>query len=174
VVAKIIADPVCEGMLVDLGMPVRHRDTRYNCRVLLTYRKLYAIRPKQFLANDGLYREARYFSPWQKPRTVEQYYVEECVARITGEQTCPIGDFILSTLDTSVAAETCEELFTPSNPSVYSGLNGAEIILNGSASHCELQKLRTRLDLIKNATRKLGGIYVCECLHGLWISRRVT
>lgn len=40
------------------------------------------------------------------------------------------------------------------------GLNGVEIILNSSASHAELRKLRTRLDLIQNCTRKLGGIYV--------------
>ena len=72
----------------------------------------------------------------------------------------PIGDAVLSTLDTAVGCETCEELFTPLNPSTYMGLNGVEIILNSSASHAELRKLRTRLDLISNSTRKVGGVYV--------------
>ena len=36
VLARIIADPICEGMLIDLGMPVRHRNTKYNCRILCT------------------------------------------------------------------------------------------------------------------------------------------
>lgn len=50
--------------------------------------------------------------------------------------------------------------FTPLNASTYMGLNGVEIILNSSASHAELRKLRTRLDLISNSTRKVGGVYV--------------
>lgn len=112
------------------------------------------------LANDGLYREMRHFVPWAKPRSGEDYYLEDIAAKVTGQRKVPIGDYILSTADTSVACETCEELFTPLNPSSYLSLNGAEVILNSSASHGELRKLRTRLDLISNSTRKLGGIYV--------------
>jgi NAD+ synthase (glutamine-hydrolysing) len=66
-----------------------------------------------------------------------------------------------------VTCETCEELFTPLNPSSFSGLNGAEIILNSSASHAELRKLRTRLELIANEIRKLGGVYVYSNMTGL-------
>lgn len=40
------------------------------------------------------------------------------------------------------------------------GLNGVEIILNSSTSHAELMKLRTRLSLIPNSTKKVGGVYV--------------
>jgi predicted mannosyl-3-phosphoglycerate phosphatase (HAD superfamily) len=40
------------------------------------------------------------------------------------------------------------------------GLNGVEVILNSSASHAELRKLNTRLNLIQNCTGKLGGLYV--------------
>lgn len=112
------------------------------------------------LANDGLYREMRHFTAWVKRYEIEQYYLEDVVSAVTGQRKVPIGDVILSTKDTAVACETCEELFTPLNPSSYLGLNGAEIILNSSASHAELRKLRTRLDLIANATRRLGGIYV--------------
>lgn len=112
------------------------------------------------LANDGLYREARHFSAWVKQREYEKYYLEQIVRDCTGQTTVPIGDVVLSTLDTAVACETCEELFTPLNPSTYMGLNGVEIILNSSASHAELRKLSTRLSLISNCTRKLGGIYV--------------
>jgi len=48
----------------------------------------------------------------------------------------------------------------PLNPSTNMGLNGVEVVVNSSASHAELRKLNTRLDLIQNCTRKLGGIYV--------------
>ncbi|KAK1456513.1 glutamine-dependent NAD(+) synthetase [Colletotrichum cuscutae] len=160
VLAEIISDPICKDMLIDLGMGCRHRNVRYNCRVLCTYKHIYLIRPKQSLANDGLYREARHFTAWTKLREVETYYLEAVAAAVTGQKTVPIGDLILSTLDTAVSCETCEEMFSPLNPSTFLGLNGAEIILNSSASHAELRKLKTRLDLISNSTRKLGGIYV--------------
>lgn len=158
--AQIISDPICKDLLIDLGLGVRHRNVRYNCRVFCTYKHIFFIRPKMSLANDGLYREMRHFTAWVKRYQIEQYYLEDVVAEVTGQHKVPIGDVILSTRDTAVACETCEELFTPLNPSSYLGLNGAEIILNSSASHAELRKLRTRLDLIANATRRLGGIYV--------------
>ena len=41
------------------GMPVAHKNVRYNCRVYVLNRKVIAIRPKMFLAADGNYRENR-------------------------------------------------------------------------------------------------------------------
>lgn len=76
------------------------------------------------LANDGLYREARHFTAWIKQGEVETYYVEDIIQQITGQKTVPIGDMILSTPDTAVTCESCEELFVPDNPSIHSGLNG--------------------------------------------------
>ncbi|KAI0514344.1 NAD+ synthase [Xylaria bambusicola] len=160
VLAEIISDPVCEGMLVDLGMGCRHRSVRYNCRVLCTYKRVLFIRPKMSLAMNGLYREARHFTAWAKPLQTETYYLEEVIERVTGQRTVLIGDALLSTRDTAIGCETCEELFTPLNPSTHMSLNGCEIILNSSASHAELRKLKTRLDLIANSTRKAGGCYV--------------
>lgn len=59
-----------------------------------------------------------------------------------------------------MAVETCEELFTPNSPNIYLGLDGVEIISNGSGSHSSLGKLHTRVDLIKNATAKNGLVYL--------------
>lgn len=111
--AKIIDHDDCQDILLDIGMPVRHRNVRYNCRVLVHNRKLLLIRPKIWLANDGNYREMRYFTPWQRPRYVEEYYLEEIVGDITGQEKVPFGDAVISTRDTCLGAETCEELFTP-------------------------------------------------------------
>ena len=54
----------------------------------------------------------------------------------------------------------CEELFTPASPHILMGLDGVEIFTNSSGSHHELRKLHTRIDLIKEATLKVGGIYL--------------
>lgn len=167
VLAEIIADPACKDMLIDLGMGVRHKNVQYNCRVLCTYRKVYAIRAKQALAGDGLYREPRHFTAWVKERQVESHKLHQVVREVTGQTTVPFGDFILETPDTSVTCETCEELFVPRNPSIFTGLDGAEIILNSSASHAELRKLGRRLNLISNSTRSNGGLYVYANSTGL-------
>ena len=158
--AKILDHPETEDILLDIGMPVRHRNVRYNCRVLALNRKILLIRPKMWLANDGNYRELRYFTPWNRPRYVEHYYLESIVGAVTGQRGVPFGDAVISTKDTCVGAETCEELFTPNPPHAQMGLNGVEIFTNSSGSHHELRKLNTRVNLILEATRKAGGIYL--------------
>ena len=54
----------------------------------------------------------------------------------------------------------------PKNPHVDYGLDGVEIIGNGSGSHHELRKLNTRLDLIRNASARNGGVYLYSNLKG--------
>ncbi|EXJ76073.1 NAD+ synthase (glutamine-hydrolyzing) [Cladophialophora psammophila CBS 110553] len=78
-------------------MGVWHRNVRYNCRILLTYKKIFFIRPKVSLVDDGLYREARHFTAWVKERTTETYCLEKDVSDITGQMTVPIAEPVLST-----------------------------------------------------------------------------
>ncbi|KAI4220279.1 MAG: hypothetical protein LQ349_008131, partial [Xanthoria aureola] len=146
--ATIIDDDTCQDIVLDIGMPVRHKNVRYNCRIICFNRKIILIRPKMWLANDGNYREMRYFTPWMRPGHVEDYYLESIVGKITGQTEVPFGDGIISTKDTCFACETCEELFTPAAPHGPMGLDGVEIFTNSSGSHFELRKLKTRLDLI--------------------------
>lgn len=73
---------------------------------------------------------------------------------------------MISTRDTCVGAETCEELFTPDPPHGHMGLNGVEIFTNSSGSHHELRKLNTRVNLIIEATRKTGGVYLYSNQQG--------
>lgn len=53
-------------MLIDVGMPVQHRNVSYNCRVVFLNKKIVLIRPKQSNCDDGNYRETRWFTPWAK------------------------------------------------------------------------------------------------------------
>ena len=102
----------------------------------------------------------RYFTPWKGPRIVETHHLPRLISKINGQKTAPIGDALISTLDTAIGCETCEELFTPNSPHISMGLNGCEIYTNSSGSHHELRKLHTRVDLIVSATLKCGGIYL--------------
>lgn len=62
----------------------------------------------------------RHFTPWQRPREVEDYYLEQIVGKITGQYKVPFGDALISTRDTCLGLETCEELFTPNGYDLYS------------------------------------------------------
>ncbi|KAM9958172.1 hypothetical protein ACTFIW_013152 [Dictyostelium discoideum] len=165
--AVILKDPeLTKDILVDVGMPVLHKNVRYNCRVILLNQKIYLIQPKKAMAMDGNYREGRWFTPWIKPRVVETFYLPRIISQITGQDECQIGDAIISTLDTAISSETCEELFTPNSPHIQMGLDGVEIFTNGSGSHHQLRKLDTRVDLIRSATSKSGGIYLYSNQQG--------
>ncbi|KAK7556900.1 hypothetical protein IWX49DRAFT_559083 [Phyllosticta citricarpa] len=164
--AKILSDKSCNDILLDVGMPVMHRNVRYNARVICCNGQILLIRPKLWLANDGNYREMRYFTPWSRPQHVEEYYLPRIIQNIVGKVKVPIGDAVISTRDTCIGAETCEELFTPNAPHSGMGLNGVEIFTNSSGSHHELRKLDTRISLILEATRKTGGIYIYSNQQG--------
>ena len=84
-----------------------------------------------WLANDGNYRELRFFTPWAKHRQWEDHYLPRIIQAVTKQvlyrdYTCPgsvsltvnkvkvpFGDAVVSTLDTCIGVELCEELFTP-------------------------------------------------------------
>lgn len=158
--ARLLQNEECHDILLDVGMPVMHKNVRYNCRMLSYGNKILLIRPKLWLANDGNYREMRYFTPWMKPRHVEKYALPRMISEITGQHEVDFGDAVLSTFDTVLGAETCEELFTPDSPHIGMSLDGIEIFTNSSGSHHQLRKLDLRLNLITEATAKCGGIYL--------------
>ena len=160
VMAEILSSDATNGILCDIGMPVSHKNVSYNCRVLVLNQQILMIRPKIFLANDGNYRETRWFSAWSQERSIEPFSLPETIRELNQQNTVPIGIAAISTRDAAVASETCEELFTPKSPHIGFGLDGIEIITNGSGSHHQLRKLNERIDLIRGATAKSGGVYL--------------
>lgn len=55
--AQIIKNKETHGLILDIGMPVLHKNVRYNCRLLSLDGEILFIRPKIWLANDGNYRK---------------------------------------------------------------------------------------------------------------------
>eukprot|EP01031_Cornospumella_fuschlensis_P033793 gene33793-40892_t len=129
--------------------------------------KIVLIRPKIFLADDGNYREKRFFASWDINDTkVHEHPLPDLLRKITGQVTVPFGVAVIATEETTLASEICEELWAPRSPHSELYLSGVEIITNGSGSHHALRKLDSRLNLIKNATRKCGGVYVFANMRG--------
>ncbi|KAH0620827.1 hypothetical protein JD844_021630 [Phrynosoma platyrhinos] len=130
VLAKLLESPVTEDIICDVGMPIMHRNIRYNCRVI-------------FLNNH-----------------VEEYFLPRMIQEITLQESVPFGDAVLATLDTCIGTEICEELWIPTSPHIEMGIDGVEIFTNSSASHHVLGKAHTRVELVNSATAKNGGIYL--------------
>ncbi|XP_002740923.3 glutamine-dependent NAD(+) synthetase-like [Saccoglossus kowalevskii] len=143
-----------------------HKNVLYNCRVIFLNKKILLIRPKIDLCNSGNYRELRWFKGWAKKRVVEDYYLPRMITKITGQRTVSFGDGVISTLDTCIGSEICEELWTSDSPHVHMSLDGVEIFTNASGSHHELRKAYQKVDLIKSAMEKCGGIYMFSNLRG--------
>ncbi|XP_045373924.2 glutamine-dependent NAD(+) synthetase isoform X2 [Camelus bactrianus] len=160
VLAALLESPVTQDIICDVGMPVMHRNVRYNCRVIFLNRRILLIRPKMALANEGNYRELRWFTPWSRSRQTEEYFLPRMIQELTKQETVPFGDAVLTTLDTCIGSEVCEELWTPRSPHVDMGLDGVEIFTNASGSHHVLRKAHARVDLVTMATTKNGGIYL--------------
>ncbi|CAA2993037.1 glutamine-dependent NAD(+) synthetase [Olea europaea subsp. europaea] len=67
---------------------------------------------------------------------------------------------------TPVAAEVCEELFSPIPPHAELALNGVEVFMNASGSHHQLRKLDLRLRAFIGATHTRGGVYMYSNQQG--------
>ncbi|XP_030622298.1 glutamine-dependent NAD(+) synthetase [Chanos chanos] len=160
VLKELLESPVTEDIICDVGMPVMHHNVRYNCRVIFLNKKILLIRPKMLLANNGNNREFRWFSAWSQPRHVEEYFLPRIIQDVTGQTTVPFGDGVLSTKDTCLGSEMCAELWSPRSSHIDMGLDGIEIFTNSSASYHELRKADHRVNLVKSATTKSGGIYL--------------
>ncbi|XP_048216989.1 glutamine-dependent NAD(+) synthetase-like isoform X1 [Perognathus longimembris pacificus] len=160
VLKALLESPVTQDIICDVGMPVMHRNVRYNCRVIFLNRRILLIRPKTALANQANYRELRWFTPWARSRQIEEYFLPRMLQDVTNQETAPFGDAVLATWDTCIGSEICEELWTPHSPHVDMGLDGVEIFTNASGSHHTLRKAHARVDLVTMATTKNGGIYL--------------
>ncbi|KAF2725586.1 glutamine-dependent NAD(+) synthetase [Polychaeton citri CBS 116435] len=164
--AIIVSDPECQDIIIDLGLPIQYRGSNYNARLIALDGEVLAIRPKLDLCNDGNFREMRHFTPWPRMR-VDEYHLPEVIQALPRKQRyCPIGEVAFEASDGSFASETCEELWTPNSPHATYSLAGIEIVLNSSGSHHELRKLDTRINLIKEATAKTGGVYMYSNQRG--------
>ncbi|KAL3835685.1 hypothetical protein ACJIZ3_010421 [Penstemon smallii] len=148
------------GILCSFGMPVIKGSERYNCQVLCLDRKILMIRPKMWLANDGNYRELRWFTAWKQKEHLEDFLLPIDISESLSQTVVPFGYGYIQFLDTAVAAEVCEELFSPMPPHAELSLNGVEVFMNASGSHHQLRKLDLRLRAFIGATHTRGGVYM--------------
>jgi NAD+ synthase (glutamine-hydrolysing) len=165
----LLENGASDNLVCDFGMPVLFHGVRYNCRILCYNESILLIRPKTALADNGNYRESRYFTAYQASSSTknEEYLLPTQFQERFGQRKAPFGIQFLQCIDgTTIGCESCEELWTPQATHIDLSLKGVDIIGNGSGSHHELRKLHTRLQLMVSATRKCGGVYLYSNQRG--------
>ena len=140
--------------LIFLGCPLLNCGKIYNTAVAVFKGEILGVVPKSFIPNYNEFYERRVFSPAP----------EEDSEISIGGKSYPFGKkLIFKDIDFpgfSVAAEICEDLWTANSPSVMHSLNGANIVVNLSASNEIVGKAEYRRNLISMQSAKCVCGYV--------------
>ena len=150
-----LKDEMPEGILAVVGAPLEIEGALYNCAVVLHKGEIISAVPKTFLTNNGEFYEKRWFQSGDARR--------DASAAIPKLKTDVCRQAIFETEDgVRFGIELCEDLWAPLPPSTMLSVEGAEIILNLSASNELLSKREYRQQLIsqQSARCQCGYVYV--------------
>lgn len=150
-----LKDEMPEGILAVVGAPLEIEGALYNCAVVLHKGKIISAVPKTFLPNNGEFYEKRWFQSGDARR--------DASVAIPKLKTDVCRQAIFETEDgVRFGIELCEDLWAPLPPSTMLSVEGAEIILNLSASNELLSKREYRQQLIsqQSARCQCGYVYV--------------
>ncbi|MFT5456829.1 MAG: NAD+ synthase (glutamine-hydrolyzing), partial [Myxococcota bacterium] len=155
-----------EGMVVLVGLPVRHRDVMYNVVAVCADRRLVGLVPKENLATGDVQYENRWFSGW--PRGA----VEAFDAGPHGE--VPLGALLFEAAGLGrFAVEVCEDGWKGIRPGSIAALAGAHLVANPSASWFVLGKHRVRRRMVEQISREDKVVYLYSSLLGCDATRLV-
>ncbi|MDE6517049.1 MAG: NAD(+) synthase, partial [Acetatifactor sp.] len=136
--------------LIVAGAPLCHNERLYNCAVFIQDGQLRGIVPKSYIPGYKEFYEKRWFASGKQIQAEEELGV-------------PFGTHVMMQLgsDVRVAAEICEDLWVSDSPSIRHCLNGADLVVNLSASNETVSKKTYRQDLVKMQSAKCmcGYIY---------------
>ena len=154
VLTEIAAHTRDMDALVFVGAPLAVDGELYNVAAAMNHGKILGLTTKTFLPNYGEFYEMRQFREGpEKAREIE----------FDGEMV-PFGPKILFTAKQMehliVAAEICEDVWSPVPPSIEAVREGATVIVNCSASDETIGKATYRESLIEGQSARLIAGYI--------------
>jgi len=152
---KIAAE--CTDIIVSLGLPMRINGITYNCACLIENGTVKGFSAKQFLANEGVHYETRWFTPWPRNHTSTYSYKEI---------KYPFGDILYNVGSTRIGFEICEDAWRTDRVGIRHYEKGATLVLNPSASHFAFGKSSIRYDLVIGGSEQFDCTYVYANLLG--------
>ena len=145
------------SMIIALGAPIAFDGGIYNCAVVISGGKIRGIVPKTFIPNYSEFYEKRWFA---SASDLKISSVSSSKLGIDGESyDIPVGSLVFDAGETKIGVEICEDLWTPLPPSTLLCLEGAEIIVNLSASNEVIAKREYRRSLINQQSAR------CVCAY---------
>jgi len=150
--------PLTEGICVAVGLPVRLAHRTYNTAAVLRDGQVLGFAAKQFLANDGVHYEPRFFVPWPAGETTTVEFAGE---------SWPLGDLTFEHLGVRFGFEICEDAWRPDDVRPACRLRGkVDLIVNPSASHFAMSKTDLRYQLVLKGSRNFACTYLYANLLG--------
>ena len=154
VLTEIAAHTRDMDALVFVGAPLAVDGELYNVAAAMNYGKILGLTTKTFLPNYGEFYEMRQFR--EGPENAREIEFD-------GEMV-PFGPNILFTAKQMehliVAAEICEDVWSPVPPSIEAVREGATVIVNCSASDETIGKAAYRESLIEGQSARLIAGYI--------------
>lgn len=150
-------EPETRGMIVAVGLPVRHESGVYDAAALLVDGRLVGLACKQHLAGEGIHYEPRWFRAWPAGRQAEI---------VVGGRVVPCGDLRFDCGGVRVGFEICEDAWVAGRPAAALAARGVDVILNPSASHFAFGKDQIRRRFVLEGARACGAAYVYANLLG--------
>lgn len=137
---------------IAVGSPIKYNGKLYNCAVMINNGKVLGIVPKTYIPNYNEYYELRWF---------ESGKGVSGVVNLSDNQTAVIDSGLIFSVneDTKIGIEICEDLWAPCPPSIALAQQGANIILNLSASNEAVTKNDYRKSLVKQQSARLFCAY---------------
>ena len=153
--AKKALDDIIEytsgkNICVIVGAPYAVQSKLYNCAFVIQDGRVRKIYPKTYLANYNEFYEKRWFDT--PPDRIYASEYGDCIMGCDGIVDLGNGAVL--------GVEICEDLWVPSPPSVGLALNGANIIVNLSASDEYVSKAEYRRNLVENQSARCICGYV--------------
>lgn len=150
-----LKDEMPEGILAVVGAPLEIEGALYNCAVVLHKGEIISAVPKTFLPNNGEFYEKRWFQSGDARRDAS-VAIPKLKTDVCRQAIFEMEDGV------RFGIELCEDLWAPLPPSTMLSVEGAEIILNLSASNELLSKREYRQQLIsqQSARCQCGYVYV--------------
>ena len=142
-----------------VGMPLRMGGKLYNCAAVIADGEICGIVPKTHIPGG----EKRWFSSGKELRDATWELAPSALGVEAPEDAywyIPLGKKMqFRVADAMVGIEVCEDLMAPSPVSTDLAVNGAEVILNLSASPEMAGKRKYRQDLVKHQSSACNCIY---------------
>lgn len=150
---KLICDTFKDDdVVIVVGVPLRQQNRLYNCAVVMQRGQMWVV-PKTFLPNYKEFYEKRWF-------TAAASDLRDATISVLG-QSLPFGTDLMFVLGKArIAVEICEDLWVPLPPSTQAALNGANVLLNLSASNEVVGKHDYLMDLIRHQSNHCIAAYV--------------